>query len=83
MRLLACKFELDKVNASGWLNEKQVERKSKTCDDLGVRLARAVDVDMLNAVKSALADVSRVSPSSEQKSMGRSIGRLCRQIWYA
>ena len=26
-----------------------------------------VDVDMLNAVKSVLADVSSVSPSSEQK----------------
>ena len=28
---------------------------------------REVDVDMLNAVKSMLADVSSVSPSSEQK----------------
>ena len=28
---------------------------------------RKVDVDMLNAVKSVLADVSSVSPSSEQK----------------
>ena len=28
---------------------------------------RKVDVDMLNAVKSKLADVSSVSPSSEQK----------------
>ena len=27
---------------------------------------RKVDVDMLNAVKSVLADVSSVSPSSEQ-----------------
>ena len=30
---------------------------------------RKVNVDMLNAVKSVLADVSSVSPSSEQKSM--------------
>ena len=30
---------------------------------------REVDVDMLNAVKSVLADVSRVSPSSEQRPM--------------
>ena len=29
---------------------------------------RKVDVDMLNAVKSMLADVSSVSPSSEQSS---------------
>ena len=28
---------------------------------------RKVDVDMLNAVKSVLADVSSVSPSSEQR----------------
>ena len=28
---------------------------------------RKVDVDMLNAVKSLLADVSSVSPSSEQR----------------
>ena len=28
---------------------------------------RKVDVDMLNAVKSMLADVSSVSPSSEQR----------------
>ena len=28
---------------------------------------REVDVDMLNAVKSVLADVSSVSPSSEQR----------------
>ena len=28
---------------------------------------RKVDMDMLNAVKSVLAEVSRVSPSSEQK----------------
>ena len=28
---------------------------------------RKVDVDMLNAIKSVLADVSSVSPSSEQK----------------
>ena len=30
---------------------------------------RKVDVDMLNAVKSLLADISRVSPSSEQKNI--------------
>ena len=28
---------------------------------------RKVDVDMLNAVKSVLADVSSISPSSEQR----------------
>ena len=28
---------------------------------------REVDVDMLNAVKSLLADVSNISPSSEQR----------------
>ena len=28
---------------------------------------RKVDVDMLNAIKSVLADVSSVSPSSEQR----------------
>ena len=31
---------------------------------------RKVDVDMLNAVESVLADVSSVSPSSEQKDSG-------------
>ena len=30
---------------------------------------RKVDVDMLNAVQSVLADVSSVSPSPEQKSV--------------
>ena len=30
---------------------------------------RKVDVDMLNAVKSVLADVSSVSPSSEQRGL--------------
>ena len=30
------------VNASGWPNETQVERESKTCVDLRVRLARAL-----------------------------------------
>ena len=32
---------------------------------------RKVDVDMLNAVKSVLADVSSVSPSSEQRRLVR------------
>ena len=35
---------------------------------------RKVDVDMLNAVKSVLADVSSVSPSSEQR-------ELMSQVW--
>ena len=30
---------------------------------------RKVDMDMLNAVKSVLADISSVSPSSEQRSL--------------
>ena len=34
---------------------------------------RKVDVDMLNAVKSVLADVSSVSPSSEQKAKDSSL----------
>ena len=49
LRLLAFKFELDQsqrkssqVVVSGWRNETQVERKSKTCVDLRVRLARAL-----------------------------------------
>ena len=37
---------------------------------------RKVDVDMLNAVKSMLADVSSVSPSSEQSLSGRAF-RFC------
>ena len=48
LRLLASKFELGQsqrkstqVVPSGWPNEAQVERKSKTCFDLRVRLARA------------------------------------------
>ena len=52
LRRLASKFELDQsqrkstqVDASGWPNETQVERKSKTCVDLRVRLARASDCD--------------------------------------
>ena len=31
------------VDASGWPNETQVERKSKTCVDWRVRLASALD----------------------------------------
>ena len=30
---------------------------------------RKVDVDMLNAIKSVLADVSSISPSSEQRAL--------------
>ena len=37
---------------------------------------RKVDVDMLNAVKSVLADVSSVSPSSEQREPTHSLRRL-------
>ena len=40
---------------------------------------RKVDVDMLNAVKSVLADVSSVSPSSEQRGdyeLGESLYRV-------
>ena len=36
----------------------------------GEMYQRKVDVDMLNAVKSVLADVSSVSPLSEQRDMG-------------
>ena len=50
LRLLASKFELDQsqckmsqVDASGCPNETQVERKSETCFDLQVHLARALD----------------------------------------
>ena len=46
----------------------------KFCDNLISRFWKGefisrlnVDVDMLNAVKSVLADVSSVSPSSEQR----------------
>ena len=38
---------------------------------------REVDVDMLNAVKSMLADVSSVSPSSERKKKGRGLRYRC------
>ena len=37
----------------------------------GTMYQRKVDVDMLNAVKSVLADVSSVSPSSEQRGLLR------------
>ena len=40
---------------------------------------RKVDVDMLNAVKSVLADVSSVSPSPEQRGdygLGESLCRM-------
>ena len=37
---------------------------------------RRVDVDMLNTVKSVLADVSSVSPSSEQREPTHSLRRL-------
>ena len=36
---------------------------------------RKVDVDMLNAVNSALADVSSVSPSSEQRRRAKTRGK--------
>ena len=39
---------------------------STNIDLLRTMYQRKVDVDMLNAVKSVLADVSSVSPSSEQ-----------------
>ena len=42
------------------------------CVGIGVKRTmyqRQVDVDMLNAVKSVLADVSSVSPSSEQRAL--------------
>ena len=49
LHLLASQFELDEsprksmqVDANGWPNETQVERKSKTCLDLRVSLARAL-----------------------------------------
>ena len=49
LRLVASKFELDQSQrkstqdvASGWPNETQVERKSKICVDLRVRLARTL-----------------------------------------
>ena len=45
-------------------------RTSLVCASVAVKRTmyqRKVDVDMLNAVKSVLADVSSVSPSSEQK----------------
>ena len=52
--LLACKFELDQsqrkstqVVASGWPNKTQVERKSKTCIDLRVCLARALEFKII------------------------------------
>ena len=51
MHRLAYEFELDQserkssqVKASGWPNETQVDRKSKTCVDLRVRLARALGI---------------------------------------
>ena len=36
---------------------------------------RKVDVDMLNAVKSVLADISSISPSSEQRANARNISQ--------
>ena len=52
VKKLASKFELDQsqrkstqVHTSGWPNEMQVERKSQTCVDLRVRLARALRFD--------------------------------------
>ena len=41
---------------------------------------RKVDVDMLNAVKSVLADVSSVCPSSEQaKQVEQALKQLCNE----
>ena len=40
---------------------------------------RKVDVDMLNAIKSVLADISSISPSSEQRGdygLGESLYRV-------
>ena len=42
------------------------------CVDMAVKRTmyqRKVDVDMLNAVKSVLADVSSISPSSDQRAL--------------
>ena len=45
-----------------------LQRNTSPCKNYCKRALyqRKVDVDMLNAVKSVLADVSNVSPSSEQ-----------------
>ena len=37
---------------------------------------RKVDVDMLNALKSVLADVSSVSPSSEQRAFEQKLHKI-------
>ena len=47
------------VDASGWPNETQVERKSKTCVDLRVRLARALHV--IHALVNTADRVTEVS----------------------
>ena len=39
-----------------------------------------VDVDMLNAVKSVLADVSSISPSSEQRRLICIFSQLCNSL---
>ena len=57
-------------------------RTSLVCIGVVVKLTmyqRKVDVDMLNAIKSLLADVSSVSPSSEQRgddALGESLYRV-------
>ena len=43
---------------------------------------RKVDVDMLNAVKSFLADVSSISPSSEQRRLRAKARNISQQTLY-
>ena len=67
LHLLASKFELDQsqhkymqVVASGWPNEMQIERKSKTCINLRVCLARALNERKLPFEDKTLNDVFQV-----------------------
>ena len=67
---------LSKCCQNLFFNELQEKRnKEHIYTEKYTMYQRKVDVDMLNAVKSVLADVSSVSPSSEQRAKSKELTR--------
>ena len=64
----------------GRLEAPPVQIEALTITVLRRMYQRKVDVDMLNAVKSALADVSSISPSSEHYCTNRASGTLLSHV---
>ena len=80
LRRLAYEFELDQskrkssqVHASGWPNETQVERKSKTCVDLRVRLASGFSFSVRVSFRFCLSGVFLWAKRSLAHFSGRTV----------